>query len=77
MSLLKFRVLTSLFYVARELSQPMGKAEFSSNAKNRTNSVTGKKNKTVFGQMQTISIFRVYKNPSRGSLFGITRLAER
>ena len=35
-SLLKFRDLTSFFYAACELSQPMGKTEFSSIAKNGT-----------------------------------------
>ena len=35
-SLLKFRILTSLFNVACELSQSMDKDEFSNTAKNRT-----------------------------------------
>ena len=39
-SLIKFRVLKSVFIVACELSQPMGKTDFSSTAKIRTNSVS-------------------------------------
>ena len=43
-SLLKFKVSDITFNVACELSQPMGKTEFSRIAKNRTNSFSlGKK----------------------------------
>ena len=44
-SLLKTLVLRVTFNVACELSQPMGKTEFSSTARNRTNCLTGKKKK--------------------------------
>ena len=37
-----------MFNVACELSQPMGKTEFSSTPKNRRNCLIGKKNVSIF-----------------------------
>ena len=61
MSLLKCRVLTSFFTC--ELSQPMGKTEFSSTAKNRSNSVSYVRKEYPFLELSDNFLYQMLSQP--------------
>ena len=53
-SLLKLRIFDVIFDVSCELFQPIGKTEFSSTAKNRTNSISWVRNNKFNGNLNLL-----------------------